>query len=127
VGFGAGIERILLACDADGVLSAGDLRLSRGLDAFVVDSTGTGIGLELSNELRLAGFAVDWAFDARSMKSQMKVAGRSGARVACIVGDEELEQGVVSVRMLHGSDERSQERVARGALVARLGEITRSP
>jgi histidyl-tRNA synthetase len=61
------------------------------------------------------------------MKSQMKVAGRSGARVACIVGDEELEQGVVSVRMLHGSDERSQERVARGALVARLGEITRSP
>ena len=42
VGFGAGIERILLACDADGALSAGDLRLSRALDAFVVDATEPG-------------------------------------------------------------------------------------
>ena len=127
VGFGSGIERILLACDAEGVLSAGDLRLSPALDVFVVDTTDTGVALELSHELRAAGFAVDWAFDARSMKAQMKAAGRSGARVACIVGTEELADGVVTVRILRGSDASSQERVPRDALAARLGEITRSP
>ena len=45
VGFGAGIERILLACDAEGVFSESDMRLSRGLDAFVVDTSESGAAL----------------------------------------------------------------------------------
>jgi histidyl-tRNA synthetase len=125
VGFGAGIERILLACDADGALSAGDLKLSRALDAFVVDATDEGIALELSHELRAAGFAVDHAFDARSMKAQMKVAGRSGAKVACIVGKDDIAAGFVTVRVMQGSGAGLEEKVRREQLAARLGEITR--
>ncbi len=127
VGFGAGIERILLACDAEGVLSVGDLRLTRPLDAFVVDATGEGIALALTHELRAAGLAVDRAFDGRSMKAQLKAADRSGARVACIVGAEELEAGLVTIRVLRGGDAHVQEKVARDALVARLGQITGLP
>jgi histidyl-tRNA synthetase len=108
-------------------LSAGDLRLSRALDAFIVDATDEAIALELSHELRAAGFAVDHAFDARSMKAQMKVAGRSGARVACIVGKDDLAAGVVTVRVLHGPDAHLEEKVQRNQLAARLGEITRVP
>ena len=126
VGFGAGIERILLACDAEGVLSTGDLRLSRPLDAFVVDSSAAGIALELTHELRAAGLAVDRAFDARSMKAQLKAADRSGARVACIVGAEDLAAGLVTVRVLRGPDAHLQEKVARDGLAARLVQITRS-
>ncbi|MFZ2056936.1 MAG: histidine--tRNA ligase [Acidimicrobiales bacterium] len=127
VGFGAGIERILLACDADGVLSAADLRLSRALDAFVVDLSGAGIALEISHELRAAGLAADRAFDGRSMKAQLKAADRSGARVACIVGADDLADGLVTIRVLRGSDAHMQERVARDGLAARLSQITRSP
>ncbi len=127
VGFGAGIERILLACDADGVLSARDLRLSGSLDAFVVDSSGVGLALELAHELRGAGLAVDRAFDGRSMKAQLKAADRSGARVACILGPDDLAAGVVTIRVLRGSDAHLQEKVSRDGLAARLGQITRLP
>ena len=56
VGFGTGIERILLACDADGVLAIKDLKLCPPLEVFVVDATVAGTGLELCAELR-----VGWA------------------------------------------------------------------
>jgi histidyl-tRNA synthetase len=127
VGFGAGIERILLACDADGALSPGDFKLSRGLDAFVVDASDEAIALELSHELRVAGLAVDRAFDRRSMKAQLKAADRSGARVACIVGKDDLAAGLVTIRVLRGSDAHLQTKVPRGELAARVREITRSP
>jgi len=127
VGFGAGIERILLACDTDGVLSSGELKLSPPLDAFVVDLTDTGIALELSHELRAAGLSVDRAFDGRSMKAQLKAADRSGARVACIVGAEDLAAGLVTIRVLRGPDAHMQQKVGREGLSARLVQITRSP
>jgi histidyl-tRNA synthetase len=127
VGFGAGIERILLACDSDGVLLPGELRLSPPLKVFVVDSSDTGIALELCQELRKAGLSVDRAFDGRSMKAQLKAADRSGARVACIVGAEDLASGLVTLRVLRGLEEHLQEKVPRDGLVARLNEITRSP
>ena len=125
VGFGAGIERILLACDADGVLAGGDMRLSRALDAFIVDSSETGIALEISHELRVAGLAVDRAFGGRSMKAQLKAADRSGARVACIVGGDDLAQGLVTIRVLRGLDAHVQEKVPRDGLADRLRQITR--
>ncbi len=127
VGFGAGIERILLACDADGALSPGEMRFSRGLDVFVVDGTDVGVALELCDELRAAGLAVERAFDGRSIKAQLKAADRSGARLACIVGADDLAEGIVTIRVLRGSDAHQQEKVGRQALAGRLYEITRSP
>ena len=61
------------------------------------------------------------------MKAQLKAADRSGARVACIVGAEDLAAGLVTVRVLRGPDAHLQEKVARDGLAARLVQITRSP
>ena len=47
----------------------------------------------------------DRAFDGRSMKSQMKAAGRSGARVAVIVGEQEAADGTATVRDLARSEQ----------------------
>ncbi len=91
-----------------------------------MDSSREGIALELTHELRAAGLAVDRAFDARSMKAQLKAADRSGARVACIVGAEDVAAGLVTIRVLRGSDAHLQEKVDRDGLAARLGQITRS-
>ena len=67
---------------------------------FVVDVTGGDAGRDLTFELRRHGISADRAFDARSMKAQMKVADRSGARLALLVGDDELESGTVTLRDL---------------------------
>ena len=81
IGFGLGIERLLLACDAEGVFAVpGDT-----LDVFVIDTTGGEAARDLTAELRAAGLRADRAFDARSWKAQMKAALRTGAAVAVSV------------------------------------------
>ncbi len=107
IGFGSGIERVLLTCDAEGVFEAP----SRRLDCYVIDTTGGEAAVVLTQSLRLAGVSTERAFDARSMKAQMKAAAKSGARFALIVGAEELADGVVSVRDL-GEGEQSKVALA---------------
>jgi histidyl-tRNA synthetase len=60
------------------------------------------------------------------MKAQLKAADRSGAKVACIVGSEELAGGLVTIRVLRGPAAHTQDKVSREALASRLNEITRS-
>ncbi|HEX5367166.1 MAG TPA: His/Gly/Thr/Pro-type tRNA ligase C-terminal domain-containing protein, partial [Acidimicrobiales bacterium] len=116
IGFGSGIERMLLACDAEGVLAAPD----PGLDAFVVDTTGGDAARDVTHELRGAGLRTDRAFDDRSMRAQMRAAGRSGARVAVIVGEQEAADGSAVVRDLGRGE---QETVPRDKVLARVREV----
>jgi histidyl-tRNA synthetase len=120
IGFGSGIERVLLACDAEGVFPAP----ASTLDVFVVDVTGGEVARDLTAELRRAGFRADRAFDARSMRAQMKAADRSGARVALIVGEQEKADGSIAVRSLL-DDERSQVVVPAEKIVDHLREELR--
>ena len=116
IGFGSGIERMLLACDAEGVFGAP----AGVLDVFVVDATDGSAARDLAQELRTAGLRTDRAYDGRSMKSQMKVAGRSGAPVAVIVGEQEVADGTATVRDLGRAE---QEIVARDQVVDRVRKI----
>ncbi len=106
IGFGLGIERLLLACDAEGVFPPPDAVV----DVWVVDTTGGAAALALTHELRVAGIAADRSFDGRSMKSQFKSADRSGAAVALVVGDAEAAAGTVTVRDLRGGDQETVDR-----------------
>lgn len=117
IGFALGLDRTLLACDAEAVFPAPEA----ALDAFVVDVTGGAHALALTDELRRAGVAADRAFDNRSMKAQMKLADRSGARLALIVGADEAASATVTVRDLrHGPEQSSQVAVSRDELVAEV-------
>ena len=98
IGFGMGVERILLACDAEEVFGVDP----PPLDAFVVDTAGGMVARDLTAALRAAGLSADRAFDDRSMKSQFKMADRSGARWVLIVGPDEAAAGTVSLRPLRG-------------------------
>ena len=100
VGFGAGIERILLAADAEDALA----ETTGTVDVFVVDVTGGDAGRDLTFELRRNGISADRAFDARSMKAQMKVADRSGAWLAILVGEDEMAAGILTLRHLRSND-----------------------
>ncbi|HVA04848.1 MAG TPA: histidine--tRNA ligase [Acidimicrobiales bacterium] len=116
IGFGIGIERLLLACDAEGVFAL-DPPLP---DAFVVDVTDGTAARALCGELRRAGLGAVRAYDGRSLKSQLKQADRSGARYALIVGAEELATQIVTARPLR--HEGPQEAVPRASVVDWLAQ-----
>jgi len=106
IGFGIGIERVLLACDAEGCFPVEP----PALDAYVIDLTGGDSARDLSVALRDAGLRVDRGFDGRSLKAHLKAADRSGARVALIVGPNELSAGTVTLRPLRGGEQRAVPR-----------------
>jgi histidyl-tRNA synthetase len=116
IGFGIGIERVLLACDGEGVFATA--AAGTPLDAYVMDTAGGESAVTLTAELRAAGFRVDRAFDGRSMKSQIKSADRSGALVALVIGPQELAAGMIGLRPLRGEAE--QRAVPRADIVAEL-------
>lgn len=114
IGFGSGIERVLLACDAEGVFPVPD----RSVDVFVVDTTGGEQARKVTTQLRRVGVAADRAFDNRSMRAQMKAADRSGAAMAIIIGPSELADGLASLRQLRAPDGHgTQSQVPRSELI----------
>ena len=121
IGFGSGVERLLLACAAEGAsLNVG----LRALDLFVVDTTGHDVATSLVDELRSAGFATDRAYDGRSMKAQMKVADKSGAQLALLIGPQEESAGEVTIRDLRSHEfEQIQRVVARRDVVATISNL----
>lgn len=106
IGFALGLDRTLLACDAENVFAP---RTSR-VDAFVVDTVGGEHAADICAELRAGGVRVDRAWDGRSMKAQMKSADRSGARIVVIIGADEATANTAILRTM---DDGSQRPVAR--------------
>jgi histidyl-tRNA synthetase len=117
IGFGIGIERLLIAADAEGVVPIPERRA----DVFVVDSMrdGSSEALVVLHELRDAGFVAVRASGGRSFKGQMKAANASGAAHTVVVGQQEHERGVVGVKDMETTD---QTDVPRAGLVAWLRE-----
>ena len=93
-----GMDRVLLAMESEGVALPG----ARGVRCFVVAMGGaaqTTAGA-LVRELRNAGVSAASAFAQRPIGAQMKMADRAGADFVAIIGDQELAEGVVTIRRL---------------------------
>jgi histidyl-tRNA synthetase len=101
IGFGIGIERVLIACEAEGALAQPEHRL----DAFVVDEVGDGAAAALVNDLRVAGLRADRAYGGRSLKAQMKLANRANAAFAVILGRTEIGRGTVAVKEMTSGEQ----------------------
>ncbi|MCU4184844.1 histidine--tRNA ligase [Acidiferrimicrobium sp. IK] len=117
IGFALGVERILMACDAEGTLAAPDA----AVDVFVVDFAGGDAARDLTAQLRAAGVRADRSFDGRSAKAQFKVADRSGARLALVVGPDDAAAGTVMIRPLTG--DRTQWATPRDQVVAEVARL----
>ena len=104
IGFGSGVERVLLACDAEGVFPAP----TSGSSCFVVNFGGDAADVrDLCLELRRSGISAERSYDGRSAKAQMKAADRAGARLALLIGDDERSAGTVTIRELRGAGDQS--------------------
>lgn len=118
IGFGLGVDRALLAAEAEG-LAIG--RVGRcevygvpmGAEASIVMAV-------LAGRLRAAGVRVDRSYGGRGLKAAMKSADSSGARVALILGDRDLSSGTVMVRDLVSGE---QNAVAFDRLVPAVSAI----
>jgi len=111
IGFGSGIERLLLARAAQGTTTP---LINRTPDVFVIDTTGEDVATPLVDHLRSEGIATLRSYDHRSMKSQMKQADKSGARFALLIGPQEAAAGTITIRDLRSSDfEQAQTVVTR--------------
>jgi histidyl-tRNA synthetase len=108
IGFGTGVERILLA--------AASHEASTSLDVFFVTLAPEArtLALSLASALRAEGVACDLDYADRSAKGQFRQADRSGAAFAAIIGEDELARGVCTLRDMSSGEERTLP-VAEGA------------
>jgi histidyl-tRNA synthetase len=104
VGFGMGLERVMLALEDEGLASPEE----PGLDAFVVGvgEDGRARAREVVRSLREAGIRTASAYGERPLGGQLRMADRLGARFAAIVGEREAAAGTVTLRRLSDGDQR---------------------
>ncbi|WP_062428227.1 histidine--tRNA ligase [Herbidospora daliensis] len=103
IGFGLGLDRTVLAMEAEEVAAAA---------VSTVDVYAVPLGEEarrrafgLLAELRRAGLAADMAYGSRGLKGSMKAASKSGARYAIIIGERDLEAGAVQLKDLETAEQ----------------------
>ena len=96
IGFGLGVDRALLAEEAEGVIAS---------DAFVSDLFIIPLGesakvqaLTIAADLRKVGKVVEIAFGDRALKGAMKGADKSGATYVIVLGESEISSGTVELK-----------------------------
>ena len=117
IGFGAGIERLLLVREASGAAK----NETAPLTAFLVTlgDAARAAGSQILANLRENGINSDRDFAGRSMRAQMREANRQNARFVLIVGEDELAAGTVSLKNMTLGEQETLE-------MARAIEILRA-
>ena len=118
IGFGLGVDRILMACQAENCLPAS----INQLDLFIVPITekAKSLGFKLISDLRTAGIGCDMAYGDRGLKGGMKAADKSQARYALVIGDDEVISGKCELKLM-SSGEVISSSLAVSELINRLG------
>ena len=98
IGFGLGVDRILLAAEAEGVLVENQF----ASDLFIIPlgHPAKEMALSVAQDLRQSGFKVEIAFGDRALKGAMKAADKSGSAFAIVLGETELSSGAVDLKRM---------------------------
>ncbi|MYQ55497.1 MULTISPECIES: histidine--tRNA ligase [unclassified Streptomyces] len=113
VGWALGVDRTVLALEAEGVTL--DIPATTSVYAVPLGEEARRVLFGLVTELRKAGVATDFAFGGRGLKGAMKSANRSGARYTVVAGERDLAEGNVQLKDMESGE---QQAVAVGDLVA---------
>ncbi|NEA41108.1 histidine--tRNA ligase [Streptomyces sp. SID11385] len=103
VGWALGVDRTVLALEAEGVTL--DLPPVTSVYAIPLGEAARRVLFEKVTELRRAGIATDLSFGGRGLKGAMKSANRSGARLALIAGERDLVDGSVQLKDLESGEQ----------------------
>ncbi|MFE5732698.1 histidine--tRNA ligase [Streptomyces sp. NPDC056528] len=105
VGWALGVDRTVLALEAEGV--ALDLPSATSVFAVALGEEARRILFGKVTELRRAGIAADFSFGGKGLKGSMKDANRSGARLALVAGERDLAEGVVQLKDMESGEQRA--------------------
>jgi histidyl-tRNA synthetase len=103
VGWALGVDRTVLALDAEQVAPPTPLRVQ--VFAVALGAPARRRVVRLVDELRNAGIAADMAYGHRGLKGAMKAADRSGAVLAIVLGERDLADGVAQVKVLDSGEQ----------------------
>ena len=98
IGFGLGVDRALLAAQAEGVIS--DDQFTSDLFIIPLGDDQKSVALSLAAELRGVGIRTEIAFGDRALKGAMKAADKSGSRYVVIIGGDEVVSGIVELKRM---------------------------
>lgn len=96
IGFGLGIDRAVLAAEAEGVLPQGYFVC----DLFIIPlgNKCKSKSLEIAHQLRSQGIVTQIAYGDRALKGAMKAADKTGSRFVIVLGDNELATEIVELK-----------------------------
>ncbi|MCQ9676229.1 histidine--tRNA ligase [Corynebacterium sp. BF-R-2] len=119
IGYGLGVDRTVLALEAEGV------ELEGVEERVAVYGVAMGAAAKqkmavIINDLRKAGISADMSFGDRGLKGAMKGADRANARFALVLGDQELEAGTVALKDLRAHEQRD---IPAGDVVTQLSQL----
>jgi histidyl-tRNA synthetase len=107
IGYGLGVDRTVLALEAEGIAAATDARCE--VFGVPLGDAAKETLVAVAGRLRSVGVRVDLAYGGRGLKGAMKAADRSGAKYALVLGENELESGEVELKDLSNGE---QQRLA---------------
>ncbi len=116
LGFGMGLERVLLAMEG----SAESFEPHLGVFVAPMDEAARTWALPMAHKLRLAGVRVEIEHRDASLKSQLKRADKLRARLALIVGENEVRSGKVSLKDLASGQ---QHEVTEADLLVKIQQL----
>jgi histidyl-tRNA synthetase len=96
VGFGLGLERLLLVLENTGNMKA----VEKGIDVYVapLGDRAQAVSQSICQALRASGLSAETDLMGRSLKAQMKYADKIGAHYVAILGDDELDNQIATVK-----------------------------
>ena len=107
IGWALGVDRTVLALTTAGTAPERSARVQ--VFIVVADAEAARRAFALAAELRSAGIPTDLGFDGRSVKAQFKVADRSGATWALVLGPDEVASGTVTVKNLASGEQHTTD------------------
>ena len=119
IGFGLGVDRILMACQAEGSLPD---NLNQ-IELFIapISHPAKALAFKLLTQLRIAGISCDMAFGDRALKGAMKAADKSGAKYGLVIGDNEIDSGMGQLKLM-SSGEVISSSLTPSELIKKLGK-----
>lgn len=110
IGFGLGLDRTLLACEAEDLTPF----VESSVDIFFIPlgEAAREIAVRLVNELRARGIACDLAFDNRALKGALKMANKLASPHVAIIGEDEVAAHTVTLKTMATGEQQSLEAAA---------------
>ena len=105
VGFAAGIERILLACENEKTLNLAESKV----DLFIacLENELAGKVFEIALNFRRKNISVECDYLNRSLKAQMREANRLKAKYVLFIGGEEYKKGTANLKNMETSEQKT--------------------